>query len=169
MNDTYLIAALITLAFATSLIVVGVGVVFILIPILFSMGVPLLTTVLTALLLTAVSMIFASISYGGAKPILFRSTAPTLAAATLLSPLGAVTATRLPEHLLKRVFAGFLNHMSTGNIDINPLSLCVISSIDGALLGAYLMRKKLSSNQIKMAVWIVLYLIAIKMFWDLLK
>ena len=65
-------------------------------------------------------------------------------------------------------FSGFLGHISIGNINLWLLSLCVIGSISGALLGAYLMKRKLSAGQVKLAIGIILYLIAIKMIWDLL-
>jgi len=65
-------------------------------------------------------------------------------------------------------FSGFLGHVSLGNINLWLLSLCALGSISGALLGAYLMKKKLSAGQVKLAIGIILYLIAIKMIWDLL-
>lgn len=65
--------------------------------------------------------------------------------------------------------AGFLGHATTGNIHIWLLSLCAVGSVSGALLGAYLMRKKLSRQQAKTAIGIILYFIALKMIWDLLK
>ena len=66
-------------------------------------------------------------------------------------------------------FSGFLGHITLGNINLELLSLCAIGSISGALLGAYLMRKKLSGKQVKTAIGLILYLIAVKMVWDLLK
>jgi uncharacterized protein len=66
-------------------------------------------------------------------------------------------------------FSGFLGHIALGNIDLKLLSLCAIGSISGALLGAYLMKKKLSGKQVKTVIGIILYLIATKMIWDLLK
>jgi hypothetical protein len=65
-------------------------------------------------------------------------------------------------------FSGFLGHVSLGNINLWLLSLCALGSISGALLGAYLMKKKLSAGQVKLAIGVILYLIAIKMIWDLL-
>jgi len=65
--------------------------------------------------------------------------------------------------------AGFLGHATTGNINIWLLIFCALGSISGALAGAHLMRKKLSRQQVKLAIGIILYLIAIKMIWDLLK
>lgn len=65
--------------------------------------------------------------------------------------------------------AGFLGHATTGNINLWFLTFCAVGSIFGALAGAYLMRKKLSRQQVKTAIGIILYLIAMKMIWDLLK
>jgi uncharacterized membrane protein YfcA len=65
--------------------------------------------------------------------------------------------------------SGFLGHATTGNINIWLLIFCALGSISGALAGAHLMRKKLSRQQVKSAIGIILYLIAIKMIWDLLK
>jgi hypothetical protein len=65
--------------------------------------------------------------------------------------------------------SGFLGHVSVGNINLWLLSLCALGSISGALLGAYLMTKKLSARQVKLAIGVILYLIAIKMIWDLLR
>ncbi|PMP71555.1 MAG: sulfite exporter TauE/SafE family protein, partial [Thermodesulfovibrio aggregans] len=42
-------------------------------------------------------------------------------------------------------------------------------SIAGAVLGNYLMRKKLSAPQVKKVIGVVLYIIAAKMIWDLIK
>jgi uncharacterized protein len=65
--------------------------------------------------------------------------------------------------------AGFLGHATTGNINIWLLILCALGSISGALVGAHLMRKKLSRQQVKTGIGIILYLIALKMIWDLIK
>jgi len=66
-------------------------------------------------------------------------------------------------------FSGFLGHATTGHMDIRLLLLCVVGSVTGALLGAYLMSKKLSQKQVKIAIGIILYIIAAKMIWDLVK
>ncbi len=249
MDVLYIVAALITFAFTTVLTIAGVGAAFILIPVFLALGIPLLTAMSTALLLNAVAMIFASISYAREKLIVFKAAIPIVIAATILSPLGARTAEQLPESLLKWLFvgflvfagsmmlfyrakerpieystkksvgygvgvgslagylggllgvgggniivpvlvwlgfnpkkaaattafivifsslAGFLGHVSIGNMDIWLLSLCVVGSVSGAILGAYLMRKKLNAGQVKLAIGIILYLIAVKMIWDLL-
>lgn len=65
--------------------------------------------------------------------------------------------------------SGFLGHATTGYMNIWLLLLCAVGSITGALLGAYLMRKKMSRKQVKFAIGLILYIIAAKMIWDLLK
>jgi len=65
--------------------------------------------------------------------------------------------------------SGFLAHATTGHMNIWLLLLCAVGSISGALLGAYLMRKKMSRKQVKVAIGAILYIIAAKMIWDLLK
>ncbi|MGB9907685.1 MAG: sulfite exporter TauE/SafE family protein [Candidatus Saccharicenans sp.] len=65
--------------------------------------------------------------------------------------------------------AGFLGHATTGHMNIWLLLLCAAGSISGALLGAYLMRKKLSRRQVKLAIGLILYVIAAKMIWDLVR
>lgn len=66
-------------------------------------------------------------------------------------------------------FSGFLGHVSLGNIDMKLLSFCAIGSVAGAMLGAYLMKKRLSRKQVKAAIGLILYLIAVKMVWNLVK
>jgi uncharacterized protein len=65
-------------------------------------------------------------------------------------------------------FSGFLGHVSIGNIDFWLLLFCAISSIAGAIIGSYLMKKKMTTRQVKLAIGIVLYIVATKMIWDLL-
>lgn len=246
---TYLIASLITFIFTTVLTIAGVGAAFILIPVFVALNVPLLTAMSTALLLNSIAMIVASYYNGKAGLILYKTALPILIFASLLSPLGAITAEHLPKRLLlwlfvgflifagsimlwyqpkkrevsdnKKLitygvgvggfagylggllgvgggnlivpalvwlgfdpkkasattsfivifssFAGFLGHISLGNIDHNLLILCAIGSIAGAILGNYLMRKRLSAPQVKKIIGVVLYIIALKMIWDLIK
>jgi hypothetical protein len=65
--------------------------------------------------------------------------------------------------------AGFLGHAALGNMKLLLLAICAIGSVSGALLGAALLKKKLSGKQVKTVIGIILYLIAAKMIWDLLK
>ncbi len=66
-------------------------------------------------------------------------------------------------------FSGFLGHASLGNLSPMLLTFCAAGSIFSALLGAYLLRRKLSQKQVKISIGVILYLIAIKMAFDLLK
>ncbi len=63
--------------------------------------------------------------------------------------------------------AGFLGHVAGGNINVNLLLYAAMGSIAGALVGSWLMHKKLSSGQVKRIIGVVLYAIALKMIWGL--
>ncbi len=63
-------------------------------------------------------------------------------------------------------FSGFLGHVSLGNIDLILLVFCAFGSISGAILGSYLMKNKMSIRQVKIAIGIVLYIVAAKMIFD---
>ena len=65
-------------------------------------------------------------------------------------------------------FAGFLGHTVVGNINGSLLIFSAIGSVAGALLGAWLMTKKLQSGQVKTIIGVVLYVIAAKMLWGLI-
>jgi uncharacterized membrane protein YfcA len=247
---TLILATVLVFSFTTVLTIAGVGAAFILIPVFLALGIPLLTAMSTALLLNAVAMVFASISYAKEKLIIFKTALPILIVASILSPLGARTAEHLPKTVLlwmfvgflvfagsmmlfykakerevetdtKKLvgyglgvgsfagylggllgvgggnfivpvlvwlgfnpkkaaattafivifssFSGFLGHASIGNIDIRLLLFCATGSVAGALFGAYLMKKKLSGEQVKVAIGLILYIIAVKMIWDLIK
>jgi len=245
----YLIAGLATFIFTTILTIAGLGAAFILIPVFLTLNIPLLTAMSVALLLNAISMAIASISYARHKLIVYKIAIPMIIAATILSPLGAMTAQHLPRNVLLWLFAGFLvfacsmmlfykpkqkekaadgkqslpidiatgsaagffggllgvgggnfivpvlvwqgidpkkaaattalvvvfssfagflGHVSFGNMDYLLLGICAAGSILGALLGAHLMKKKLSGDQVKVAIGFVLFLVAAKIVMDLL-
>lgn len=65
-------------------------------------------------------------------------------------------------------FAGFAGRASLGALDATLLIYTVVGSISGALLGAWLMTKKLQNKQVKIIIGILLYFIAVKMLIDLL-
>ena len=78
---------------------------------------------------------------------------------------------RLPRPFIV-VFAslsGFFGHAAMGSINWNLLTFAAVGSIAGAILGSWLMHKKLDANQVKKIIGIVLYVIAAKMAWGLLK
>jgi uncharacterized membrane protein YfcA len=64
--------------------------------------------------------------------------------------------------------SGFFGHAATGAVNWNLLSFAAVGSIAGALLGSWLMHKKLDANQVKKIIGVVLYVIAAKMAWGLL-
>jgi len=63
--------------------------------------------------------------------------------------------------------AGFAGRESIGNLDGILLIDTVIGSISGALLGSWLMSKKLQNKQVKVIIGILLYFIAAKMLFNL--
>jgi len=65
-------------------------------------------------------------------------------------------------------FAGFLGHVSIGNMSIFLLILASVGSILGAVLGAWLMHAKLKSRQVRLVIGLVLYMIAAKMIWGII-
>jgi hypothetical protein len=65
--------------------------------------------------------------------------------------------------------SGFFGRISIQSIDMNLLLWCTIGSVAGSLLGAWLMTKKLSSKNVKLTIGVILFFIAFKMIWDLLK
>ncbi len=105
---TYVIAALVTLAFTIVLTVAGLGAAFILVPIYLALGVEMHSAQATALLLNAIAMAFACIRYIPAKLVDFRVAIPIVVIATALSPLGAYTSSFVPVTTLKWLFVGFL-------------------------------------------------------------
>jgi hypothetical protein len=105
---TYLIAALVTLAFTVVLTVAGLGAAFILVPIYLALGVGMHSAQATALLLNAIAMAFACARFIPAKLVDFRVAIPIVIVATVLSPLGAYTSSFMPVTTLKWLFVGFL-------------------------------------------------------------
>ncbi|NPV89494.1 MAG: sulfite exporter TauE/SafE family protein [Firmicutes bacterium] len=65
--------------------------------------------------------------------------------------------------------AGFLGRASLGQLDSHLLVFTVAGSIGGAILGSWLVSKKLKNQQVKIAIGVILYFIAIKMTYDLFR
>ncbi|VBB06462.1 sulfite exporter taue/safe [Lucifera butyrica] len=63
--------------------------------------------------------------------------------------------------------AGFAGRASIGNLDGVLLAYTVAGSIGGALIGSWLMSKKLQNKQVKVIIGVLLYVIAGKMLFDL--
>lgn len=66
-------------------------------------------------------------------------------------------------------FSGFLGHVSVGGL--NPLFITVtaIAAAGGSAVGSHLMRTRLSSRHLKLLIGILLWAIAAKMIYDLIK
>jgi uncharacterized membrane protein YfcA len=64
--------------------------------------------------------------------------------------------------------SGFFGHAAMGSVNWNLLAFAAVGSIAGALLGSWLMHKKLEAGQVKKIIGIVLYAIAAKMAWGLI-
>lgn len=62
--------------------------------------------------------------------------------------------------------SGFLGHATIGSMDVTFLFVMALMAAGGSLAGSQLMKEKLSSNQLKKLVGVVLWLIAAKMFFD---
>jgi uncharacterized membrane protein YfcA len=64
--------------------------------------------------------------------------------------------------------SGFFGHAALGNINWNLLVFSAFGSIAGAIVGSWLMHRKLEAKQVKRIIGIVLYGIAIKMVWGVI-
>ena len=243
---TYLIAALVTLAFTIVLTVAGLGAAFILVPVYLALGVEMHSAQATALLLNAIAMAFACARFIPAKLVDFRIAVPIVIVATVLSPLGAYTSSFVPVTTLKWMFigflvfpgammlfykpkphevagrgeivgvgvggaagflggmlgvgggnfvvpalvwlgldakraagttafvvvfasfAGFLGQASVATIDTTLLAWTAVASIIGALIGSWLMHRKLQAAQVKTSIGVLLFFIAATMAYKLI-
>ena len=64
--------------------------------------------------------------------------------------------------------SGFFGHTAMGNVNGRLLLFAAVGSIAGAIVGSWLMHKKLDAKQVKRIIGIVLYAIALKMAWGVL-
>jgi uncharacterized membrane protein YfcA len=65
--------------------------------------------------------------------------------------------------------SGFLGHATFGNLNLRFLGIMALMAAGGSLAGSQLMKEKLSSGQLKKIIGVVLWLVAAKMFLDVLK
>jgi len=63
--------------------------------------------------------------------------------------------------------SGFLGHASVGGLDPALLAVGAVTAAGGSLLGSYLVRKHVPSTVLKPIMGILLWVIALKMLWDL--
>lgn len=64
--------------------------------------------------------------------------------------------------------AGFLGHSALNHVDWGLLGVSATASVAGALLGANLLYSKLKNKHVKVIIGAVLYVIAIKIIWNLI-
>ncbi len=65
--------------------------------------------------------------------------------------------------------AGFLGHASLGGLDPLFIGIMAVMAAAGSIAGSYLMKTKISSPQLKRIIGVLLWVIAIKMIFDLIK
>jgi uncharacterized membrane protein YfcA len=66
-------------------------------------------------------------------------------------------------------FSGFLGHATMGNLDPLFIGVTAVMAAAGSLVGSHLMKTRLSSAQLKKVIGVLLFLIAAKMIFDLVK
>jgi uncharacterized membrane protein YfcA len=65
--------------------------------------------------------------------------------------------------------SGFLGHATLGGLDPLFLGITAVAAAAGSIVGSQLMKTKLSSQQLKRVIGVLLWLIAAKMIFDLIK
>ncbi len=65
--------------------------------------------------------------------------------------------------------SGFLGHATMGGLDPLFIGITALMAALGSIIGSQLMKAKLSSSQLKKIIGVLLWLIAVKMIFDLLK
>ncbi|MGB7872968.1 MAG: sulfite exporter TauE/SafE family protein [Anaerolineales bacterium] len=65
--------------------------------------------------------------------------------------------------------SGFLGHATMGGLDPLFIGITALMAAFGSIIGSQLMKTKLSSSQLKKIIGVLLWLIAVKMIFDLLK
>lgn len=65
-------------------------------------------------------------------------------------------------------FSGFLGHASLGGLDPLFIGIMAVMAAAGSIVGSQLMKTKVSSQQLKRIIGVLLWLIAAKMIFDIL-
>jgi hypothetical protein len=104
----YLVGGVVVLVGSGIMAMAGLGAAFIFVPLFYFLGVPLGEATSTALLLNAVSLGAAAISYARAGLVQWRTGVPVLVAAVALAPVGALMSAHVERRVLLALFAGFL-------------------------------------------------------------
>ena len=103
-----LLAGVITFVFTVVMTIAGLGAAFILIPVFMALGVEVHTAMATALLLNAISLAIASVTFVRRRLVVWRIGVPILIVASALAPVGAHVSQGLDRTLLLRLFVCFL-------------------------------------------------------------
>ncbi len=64
--------------------------------------------------------------------------------------------------------SGFFGHATMGNVNVSLLLFSAMGSVAGAVIGSWLMAKKLKGPQVRTLIGVVLYGIAVKMAWGVI-
>ncbi len=102
------LAAVLTFVLTTVMAMAGVGAAFVLIPAFLALGVELHTAMATALLLNAVAMTVASVTFVRKRLVVWSLVLPMLALAVIASPFGVRLAQHLDRTPLLWLFVAFL-------------------------------------------------------------
>lgn len=246
----YLLGGLAVLVGSGVMAMAGLGAAFLFVPMFYYLGVPLGQATSTGLLLNAVSLSAATITYARARMIDWRVGIPVLVAAVLLAPIGARLTVHVDRDVLLGLFAaflvfagammlfyrppsagreltpgreavvgvglgstagflggllgvgggniilpglnwlgldakraaattalavvfsslsGFLGHVALGGLDATFLITMAVLAATGSLLGSRYMKSKLTAAQLKRFIGVLLWVIATKMIWDLIR
>jgi uncharacterized protein len=65
--------------------------------------------------------------------------------------------------------SGFLGHATLGGLDPVFITIMAVMAAAGSIVGSQLMKTKVSNSQLKKIIGVLLWLIAAKMIWDLVK
>jgi uncharacterized protein len=245
----YVVGGATVFLFSGVMAMAGLGAAFLFVPLFYYMGVPLGQATSTALLLNAVSLSMATISYARGHLIDWRAGIPVLIAAVILAPVGAALSVGVDRSILLGLFvvflvfagammlfyrppasrairspaaevsvgagvggfagflggllgvgggniilpgltwsgldakmaagttalavvfsslSGFLGPVAVGSLDPTFVAVMAVLAAAGSGVGAYVMRTRLTSPQLKRFIGILLWAIAAKMALDLL-
>lgn len=104
----YVVIGVVVLVLSGVLAMAGLGAAFLFVPLFYWLGIPLGVAASTALLLNAVSLTFASITYWRARLVNFSVGIPITVAAVVTAPIGARVAPHVDKTVLLWLFSAFL-------------------------------------------------------------
>ena len=104
----YLVGGLVVLVGSGVMAMAGLGAAFLFVPLFYYLGVPLSEATSTALLLNAVSLSAAAVSYARGGLVEWRMGIPVLITAVVLAPFGAALTPHLDRSVLLGLFVLFL-------------------------------------------------------------